>query len=117
MFGNRPIAAFAAAALIAGLTAACGQHNSGRHIALRPSATGSRTITREIITKWNILDAYDAVERAGGYKLAAGNSGQVSVNQNRGRSSVTNRNADRRAGHSKNVVNVNPGEWKIIDYL
>jgi imidazolonepropionase-like amidohydrolase len=25
--------------------------------------------------------------------------------------------ADRRAGHSKNVVNVNPGEWKIIDYL
>jgi imidazolonepropionase-like amidohydrolase len=25
--------------------------------------------------------------------------------------------ADRRPGHSKNVVNVNPGEWKIIDYL
>jgi imidazolonepropionase-like amidohydrolase len=25
--------------------------------------------------------------------------------------------ADRRAGHGKNVVNVNPGEWKIIDYL
>ena len=25
--------------------------------------------------------------------------------------------ADRRAGQSKNVVNVNPGEWKIIDYL
>lgn len=25
--------------------------------------------------------------------------------------------ADRRAGHSKNVVSVNPGEWKKIDYL
>jgi imidazolonepropionase-like amidohydrolase len=25
--------------------------------------------------------------------------------------------ADRRPGHSMNVVNVNPGEWKIIDYL
>ncbi|HXF67915.1 MAG TPA: amidohydrolase family protein [Burkholderiales bacterium] len=25
--------------------------------------------------------------------------------------------ADRRPGRSKNVVNVNPGEWKIIDYL
>ncbi len=25
--------------------------------------------------------------------------------------------ADRRAGHSKNVVNVNPGEWQKIDYL
>jgi hypothetical protein len=25
--------------------------------------------------------------------------------------------ADRRAGHSRNVVNVNPGEWKMIDYL
>ena len=25
--------------------------------------------------------------------------------------------ADRRAGHGKNVVNVNPGEWKIVDYL
>jgi imidazolonepropionase-like amidohydrolase len=25
--------------------------------------------------------------------------------------------ADRRPGHSKNVVNVNPGEWKIVDYL
>jgi imidazolonepropionase-like amidohydrolase len=25
--------------------------------------------------------------------------------------------ADRRPGKSKNVVNVKPGEWKIIDYL
>ena len=25
--------------------------------------------------------------------------------------------ADRRPGKSKNVVNVNPGDWKIIDYL
>jgi imidazolonepropionase-like amidohydrolase len=25
--------------------------------------------------------------------------------------------ADRRPGRSKNVVNVNPGEWKIVDYL
>jgi imidazolonepropionase-like amidohydrolase len=25
--------------------------------------------------------------------------------------------ADRRTGKSKNVVNVNPGDWKIIDYL
>jgi imidazolonepropionase-like amidohydrolase len=25
--------------------------------------------------------------------------------------------ADRRSGRSKNVVNVSPGEWKMIDYL
>jgi imidazolonepropionase-like amidohydrolase len=25
--------------------------------------------------------------------------------------------ADRRAGKNKNVVNVKPGDWKIIDYL
>jgi len=25
--------------------------------------------------------------------------------------------ADRRPGHNKNVVNVKPGDWKIIDYL
>jgi imidazolonepropionase-like amidohydrolase len=25
--------------------------------------------------------------------------------------------ADRRPGKSKNVVNVRPGEWKIVDYL
>jgi len=25
--------------------------------------------------------------------------------------------ADRRKGHSKSVVNVNPGDWKIVDYL
>ena len=25
--------------------------------------------------------------------------------------------ADRRPGKSKNVVNVKPGDWKIIDYL
>ena len=25
--------------------------------------------------------------------------------------------ADRRPGHSRNVVNVNPGDWKKIDYL
>jgi imidazolonepropionase-like amidohydrolase len=25
--------------------------------------------------------------------------------------------ADRRAGRSKHVVNVKPGEWKIVDYL
>ena len=25
--------------------------------------------------------------------------------------------ADRRPGHSRNVVNVNPGDWKMIDYL
>lgn len=59
------------------------------------SASGSRTITREMITKWNILDAYDAVERAGGYKLTAGSGGQVSVKQGRGRSSLNNGSADR----------------------
>ena len=25
--------------------------------------------------------------------------------------------ADRRPGHDKNVVNVKPGDWKIVDYL
>ncbi|MBC8087773.1 MAG: TonB-dependent receptor plug domain-containing protein [Phycisphaerae bacterium] len=95
MFGQRKIAAWAAAALVAGASVACGNHNTGAGLAPRASASGSRTITREMITKWNILDAYDAVERAGGYKLAAGGGGQVSVSQRRGQSSLRNSNADR----------------------
>ena len=83
-----------AIALLTFSTAACGHHNSGTQIAARASATGSRTITPDMIAKWNILDAYDAVERAGGFKLAAGSGGKVSVNQRRGRSSLTNRSAD-----------------------
>jgi hypothetical protein len=84
-----------AIALLTSATVACGHHNTGTQMAPRASASGSRTITREMITKWNILDAYDAVERAGGYKLAAGSGGQVAVNQGRGRSSLTNKSADR----------------------
>lgn len=48
-----------------------------------------------MISSWNVLDAYDVVERSGGYMLSGNDKGEVSVRQNRGRSSITNRNADR----------------------
>lgn len=88
-----PVFALSAAVLLS----ACGTTHSRRmgEVAPRPSATGSRAVTREMITKWNVLDAYEAVERSGGYKLASDNSGNVSMSQRRGKSSLTNRNADK----------------------
>ncbi len=48
-----------------------------------------------MIAQWNVLDAYAAIERGGGYKLSDNNRGGVSVRQRRGQSSVNNPNADR----------------------
>lgn len=83
-------------ALLSTGPAACGSYNGGA-MAPRASSTGSRTITREMVEKWNVLDAYDAVERAGGFKLVAGTSGQAGVTNRRGRTSVQNANADKPA--------------------
>ncbi len=60
-----------------------------------PTATGSRVITREQLAALNVLDAYGAIERLGGYRLAENGRGQVSVRQRRGQASVTNPNSDR----------------------
>lgn len=47
-----------------------------------------------MIAQWNVIDAYDVVERTGGYRLVGNDRGEVSVRQSRGRSSVVNRAAD-----------------------
>jgi hypothetical protein len=82
------------AALVA--LAACGAGRGGE-LAARPSGTGSRVVTRELIATWNVLDAYAAVERAGGYRLRDNDRGGVSVTQRRGQTSLVNPNADRPA--------------------
>lgn len=75
--------------------AACGPGRQGvNDIAPRPTASGSRAITREMIARWNVLDAYDAIERGGVYKLSSNSSGNVGVTQRRGQTSITNRYAD-----------------------
>ncbi|MGV3709238.1 MAG: TonB-dependent receptor plug domain-containing protein [Gemmatimonas sp.] len=61
----------------------------------RPSATGSRSLTKEMIAKWNVQDAYDAIERSGGYRLVSLKNGDINVSQRRGKTSVANANADR----------------------
>ena len=90
------IAMVATSMLLGGSLTACGHYNGGNQtVAARPGSTGSRIITQEMILKWNVLDAYDAVERAGGFKLTPGNGGTVSVSQRRGKSSIQNSNADK----------------------
>lgn len=85
----------ASGVLLAVTLGACGNARSSSAVAPTRSTTGSRTITREIISRWNVLDAYDVIERSGGYLLSSNDRGDVSVRQARGRSSIINRNADR----------------------
>lgn len=52
-------------------------------------------VTRDMILRWNVTDAYEAIERSGGYRLADNNRGDVSVRRRRGQTSVNNSNSDR----------------------
>ncbi|HYW31575.1 MAG TPA: TonB-dependent receptor plug domain-containing protein [Gemmatimonas sp.] len=91
-----PRTAFALmAALAASTLVACGPRGTNDPVAARPSGTGSRSITREMIAKWNVLDAYEAVQRSGGFRLTSNGQGNVTVRRQRGQSSITNSNADR----------------------
>jgi hypothetical protein len=83
------------ASLVGAALVACGNHRSAGYLdGGTRSASGGRTITRAMIAKWNVLDAFEVVERGGGYLLADNNRGDVSVRRTRGRSSITNRGAD-----------------------
>ena len=76
-------------------SAACAGRTQRDAVPVGEDAPRGRVITAEQIQKWNVLDAYDAIERAGGYRLAAGAKGEVGVQQRRGRSSIVNSAADR----------------------
>jgi outer membrane cobalamin receptor len=52
-------------------------------------------ITAEQIAQWNALDAFEVLERVGGYSLAETRNGGVAIRQRRGQSSITNTSADR----------------------
>lgn len=87
-----PAFVFIATSVIA--VSACGSSHIKREgVAPLMSATGSRVVTREMIVKWNVSDAYEAIERGGGYKLASNSSGNVSVSQRRGPASIQQKNA------------------------
>ncbi len=62
--------------------------------AAHSASSGGRAITREMIAKWNVLHAYDAIERGGMYHLSLSGGGRVSVTQRRGQTSLKNGNAD-----------------------
>ncbi|MEO7997052.1 MAG: TonB-dependent receptor plug domain-containing protein [Gemmatimonadaceae bacterium] len=73
---------------------ACGTNRNRKEpVAPLMSATGSRVVTREMIVKWNVSDAYQAIERGGGYKLASSSGGGVSVSQRRGPASIQSKSA------------------------
>lgn len=75
--------------------AGCGAGRQNTHdLTARPSSTGSRAITREMIARWNVLDAYDVIQRSGGYKLSSNGGGNVGVTQRRGQTSLKSGNAD-----------------------
>lgn len=87
---------FAIAVVVVSIISACGSGRQTTHdLAPRPSSTGSRAITREMIAKWNVQDAYDAIQRGGGYNLTSSGPGSVGVTQRRGQSSIRNANADK----------------------
>ena len=80
--------------------AATGCASKGASRSSQPS--GGRVITAEQIARWNVLTAYEVVERAGGYTADGGSGG--GVRQRRGRSSIQNANADRPVLVLDNVV-------------
>ena len=83
-------------ALAVTVLTACGSGRQTTHdLAPRSSSTGSRAITSEMIARWNVLDAYDVIQRSGGYKLSSNSGGNnVGVTQRRGQTSLRNGNAD-----------------------
>ncbi|MES2523518.1 MAG: hypothetical protein V4617_12515 [Gemmatimonadota bacterium] len=83
------------AALAASTLVACGSRRADGALAARPTGTGSREVSREMIAKWNVLDAFDVVQRSGGYNVQTNDRSNVSIRQRRGQTSLTNSNADR----------------------
>ncbi len=81
-------------ALLCGVLSGCGSRYSSPELGPERSASGSRVVTSAMIANWNVIDAFDVVERTGGYMLVGNDRGEVSVRQSRGRSSFVNRAAD-----------------------
>lgn len=81
-------------ALLCGVLGGCGTRQSTKALGPERSASGSRVVTSAMIANWNVIDAFDVVERTGGYSLVGNDRGEVSVRQGRGRSSIVNRAAD-----------------------
>jgi hypothetical protein len=84
-----PFAPLALATALAGCT------HAARGRVAEAAGTGGRVITAAQIAKWNVGDAYEVLERAGGYTAEESNRGQVRLRQRRGQSSLTNATADR----------------------
>lgn len=57
----------------------------------RKSTPGSgRIITADVVQRWNVADAYEALERVGGYTVQEGRGGSARVSQRRGQNSIVN---------------------------
>ncbi len=94
MPSSRFVCSLSTVALLCGVLGGCGSRQSSTDLAPDRNASGSRVVTSAMIAQWNVIDAYDVVERTGGYRLVGNDRGEVSVRQSRGRSSVVNRAAD-----------------------
>lgn len=94
MSSLRFVLSLSTVALICAASTGCGSRQSSPELGPERSSSGSRIVTSEMIARWNVIDAFDVVERTGGYRLAGNDAGDVAVRQSRGRSSILNRNAD-----------------------
>jgi outer membrane receptor protein involved in Fe transport len=75
--------------LMAGQLAAACQATSR---APQPRAVpgSGRIITADVIQRWNVADAYEALERVGGYTVMEGRGGSARIQQRRGQNSIIN---------------------------
>lgn len=57
-----------------------------------PKATpgSGRIIGADVIQRWNVADAFEALERIGGYTVMEGRGGSARVQQRRGQNSIIN---------------------------
>ncbi len=94
MSSSRFVLSLSTAALLCAALGGCGSRQSSSNLAPERSSSGSRVVTSAMIAKWNVIDAFDVVERTGGYDLTGNDRGDVSVRQRRGQSSIINRAAD-----------------------
>jgi outer membrane receptor for ferrienterochelin and colicin len=70
-----------------GLASAC----TTSATASRKSQPGTgRVITADVVQRWNVADAYEALERVGGYTVQEGRGGAARISQRRGQNSIVN---------------------------
>lgn len=69
------------------LASACASSGT---VARKATPGQGRIITADVVQRWNVADAYEALERVGGYTVQEGRGGSARISQRRGQNSIVN---------------------------